>query len=289
MVNLTYFEIRAKYTPTNRFRKTTILARSEEEAIEKLKAYGYTEIESITPYPEDPPSQRQIAYATSLGIQIEPGYCKKDVSALIDRKLTPQSDPNPGLVDYASEHQFIFSKFIGKKSLYDLVFFRLTPEEKIAFFIFSVYRFLSNNREANLNKSPYRDLFLQKSAEWSAQDNMFKSLINNYTGPDLRFFGTLVLTNGQQAQGGSTSTLIYRETVKFLKSQGLITDTKKGPQALQAKIQVATPQPAPQPAPVAPHAEAIPTEDPPESQAKKSPMKAILILVGIAIILFLLF
>lgn len=235
MLNMTFYEIKAKYGPTNRWRTITMYAHSENEVLALLKGpeyVDYTEIKSITPLPEEAPSQRQIDFAISLGIHIEKDFCRKDLSALIDRKLGDRSAPNPGLVDFADEHNILFSEFIGKKGLYDTVFSQLDTVDRIAFFIFSVYRFLSNNREANLNKSEYRELIYQKANEWRKESNIINSMDSNYAGADLRFFGTLILPDGNQTYGGKRSTLVFRKTVDFLMSKGLITDDKKGPLSL---------------------------------------------------------
>lgn len=249
MLNMTLYQITLRYIPTNRFRTITMRAHSEDEVMELLEypEYDdYSEIKSISTLPEEPPTQKQINYASILGININENMCKKDVSALIDRKLSDPSDPNPGLVKFADEHNILFSKFAGKKALYDAVFSQLPTTDRLAFFIFSVYRYLSDDREANLDQSSHKPTFYRKANEWKDEPKIIHSMDYNYEGADLRFFGALLPPDGNIVRGGSRSTLIFKQTVGYLLRQRLITDTKEGTVELSQLKNISSPAiPAP--------------------------------------------
>ena len=231
MLNRKHFKVKARYIPTNRVRTVEIWARSEEEAKNKLLSSDYSEIVSISRN-FHLPTEKQIAYAKSLGIQITSDMERQDISELIDRKINDKSDPNPGLVDFAENRDIIFSSYIGKKNLYNLVFSELPNLDKIAFFIFSVYRYLSSDREANLDISPYKSKFYEFAQSIESNDRLLNSLLSNYRGEDLRFFGTLHINSYNSLYGGSKQTAIYKAAIDFLLRENLLTqkqvlETKK--------------------------------------------------------------
>lgn len=192
-MNLNQYKVKVKYLPTNRFRTISLWAINEADARRRISEEpqfaDYSEIKGITlasvykPYPD------KINYAISLGIKITPDMSNDDVSALISRRLDDKWEPKIGLKDFATAHYIPFSLYIGKKALYNIVFYHLDLESRIAFFIFSVYRYLSNDRESNLDKSPYRNLFYQAAHNWKDNASIVKSLDSNYNGEDLRFLG----------------------------------------------------------------------------------------------------
>lgn len=126
MANRFLFKVKARYIPTNRVRSNVeIWARSESELSEKLNSLGYEPAINTT-IVANPPSEAQINYAKSLGINILPEMDKMDLSALISRKVEFDSySPNQGLMDFADNHDIIFSNYIGKKALYNLIFEQL--------------------------------------------------------------------------------------------------------------------------------------------------------------------
>lgn len=228
-MNLNQYKVKVKYLPTNRFRTISLWAINEADARRRISEEpqfaDYSEIKGITlasvykPYPD------KINYAISLGIKITPDMSNDDVSALISRRLDDKWEPKIGLKDFATAHYIPFSLYIGQKALYNIVFYHLDLESRIAFFIFSVYRYLSNDRESNLDKSPYRNLFYQAAHNWKDNASIVKSLDSNYNGEDLRFFGAIYVPGGGYARGGSKNTLVYKKAVQFLLEKNLISET----------------------------------------------------------------
>lgn len=216
--------IKAKYTKTKRMRKLTREYHNSytyEYIKTLLTQEGYEEPFEIS-IDEDynTPTERQIEYAKDLNIPLHSGLGKYDISCLIDRVLEHSGEPNPGLIEFADDERLLFSYCIGKKQLYDLVFNQLPDKKSIAFFIFSIYRFLYNDREANMNKSPYFNVFLSFADKYVNDVKFIKSMYDNYEGRDLRYFGTVNITkpNGQitQIYGGSNRTYSYQEAKRYL-------------------------------------------------------------------------
>lgn len=209
------FTVKATFDATNRRRTMTFTAKSEVEVIQLLKQAGYSEPFEITEEMPEPATDAQIQYAKALQIDIPLNPTKEDMSALISRKVDNDSDPNPELVEFAIEKGLFFSKNIGKKALYNLVFHSLSKEDRIAFFAFSVYRWLSEDRHGNLESHKHSDVFYDFAREQLNNDSFIKSL-DKYAGADLRFFGTLRFVDGGETQGGSTNTIAYKTCAEFV-------------------------------------------------------------------------
>ena len=172
----------------------------------------------IKEIPFELPTERQLAYANGLGIKIPQDACIEDVSALLSRAEDSDSSPNEELIEYATNKELTFSKYIGKKALYNLVFYKLPELDKIAFFCFSVYRYVSDDRHANLDTSPHRDAFYSFAQQYVG-DKKFINSILKYEGKDLRYFGTMQITEDDRTfkvNGGSINTIAYKTVSNFL-------------------------------------------------------------------------
>lgn len=219
------FQINALFVKTNRQRKLILNAKCEMEVVSKLVEMGYREPFEILELPPEPATEAQLKYANNLNINVPNNVSKDDLSVLIQKKLDFDSDPNPELIDFANEIGMDFSKYIGKKSLYNLIFNKLELKDKIAFFIFCIYRWLSDDRKGNLAKHPYKLVFYEFSNIMISNERFIKSM-NNYSGSDLRFFGVLKFDNGRETYGGSQNTIAYKYCIEFLTVRFDINKTK---------------------------------------------------------------
>jgi hypothetical protein len=175
----------------------------------------------ITGIPFREPTYSQLAYAKDLEVAIPPDACLEDVSALISRAVDSDGVPNQGLIEYASNKGLMFSEYIGKKALYNLIFYKLKLNDKIAFFCFSVYRYLSDDRHANLDTSPYRDIFYSFAQQYEGDKN-FVSSMEKYEGEDLRYFGRMKIKKEDEIAeitGGSIATTAYKTVSNFLQTK----------------------------------------------------------------------
>jgi hypothetical protein len=210
-----HFKAKALFAQTNRMRTVNIVGRSISDVYRTLKKEGFVEPFTVEELFFSP-SEAQLKYAKDLNITVPQSASSDDVSALISKRVDGDSDPNPDLVDYASGKGFVFSNYIGKKTLYNLIFYQLPLEDKIAFFVFSVYRWLSDDRGGNLDKHKHREVFYE-FAKKHVSDEKFTNSMLNYSGEDIRFFGTLKWSDGDEHFGGSTSTIAYKTCVDFLR------------------------------------------------------------------------
>lgn len=212
------YEVRGRHKETHRIRTIRITTMSLEDCKVKAFEQGLMEPLEIMEMPPDKPSERQIEYAVNVGYKVTPEMSVRDVSALLDRyENADSSDPNPELLEYANDKSFNFSNYVGKKALYNIIFDNLIGREKTAFFIFCVYRWLSDDRKANLDKHPYRDRFFGMADILTGNDQFEKSM-NKYCGEDIRFFGELIVRNNSSF-GGSVNTIAYKTVAEMLSKE----------------------------------------------------------------------
>lgn len=220
MLNRKLFKVKAKFKETKRFRTVSIWARSETEIPNKLAQLGFEpakEITEATPMP----TEKQIELATNLGYKITPDMTRLDVKAIIEQKLSRDSyPPKYELMVFADNHDIVYSTYMGKKTMYNTVFYGLPELDRYAFFIFCVYRHLSDDREANLDNSPHKKVFYD-FANFCMADSKMAASLENYAGEDLRFFGTL-RSGYHEYHGGSTQTAIYRTAKQYLIDKGIV-------------------------------------------------------------------
>jgi hypothetical protein len=224
------YSVVGKNKETNRKRTLKIKAKSEEKAKEMALEQDLLAPLEIKVIPFQSPSEAQLNYAENLNISIPENATSKDVSCLIDKKVSHDSDPNPGLIEFADNRNIFFSYYIGKKRLYNLIFSTLNDVDRTAFFVFSIYRWLSEDRYADLDTHPDRDVFYE-FAESVKNDNSFQKSLLKYEGEDLRFFGSINIEDEggiSTYEGGSNRTLAYKKAAEFLQNKfdTLLTKTK---------------------------------------------------------------
>lgn len=220
-MNYINYKVTGKHKDTNRKRTLVVLAKSEEIAKQSSIVQGLLPPLQIEIVPFDSPTEKQLNFVNRVNIQIPPNATKEDVSCLLSRYQDQDSDPSHGLIEFADNRDMFFSYLIGKKSLYNLVFSRLNGLDKTAFFVFSIYRWLSEDRHANLDTHPKKDVFY-KFAESMKDDVSFQKSLLKYQGEDLRFFG--IITSEKDGyistyEAGSNRTIAYKKASEFLNIQ----------------------------------------------------------------------
>jgi hypothetical protein len=136
-MNYKKFSVRGINTESGRKKTIKIDVPNNRNVSEMVLAQGeIKEPFEITEVPFSLPTDRQLSYAQALGITIPPDACLDDVSALISRAVDNDSEPNKGLIEYASNKGLTFSVYVGKKALYNFIFYSLQLYDKIAFFAF---------------------------------------------------------------------------------------------------------------------------------------------------------
>ena len=84
-VNYARFDVIGKNPETKRKNKRYIEAKDEASACRRMEEKGFIGPFEVTVLPIEPPTERQLEYAKSLGASIPEGACKRDVSAIITR------------------------------------------------------------------------------------------------------------------------------------------------------------------------------------------------------------
>jgi len=209
------FRIKALHVITNRKRTIILRANNIEDLTGALLNQGFREPYDIEELKPEPATERQLNYAKILNINIPFEVSKSDLSALIDKSVENDGEPNPDLLEYATGMGFSFSKYIGNKRLYNLIYENLTSTDKLAFFIFCVYRYLSDDRAGNLSTHLFKEKIYDYAALIKLNPKIVKSAFN-YRGDELRFFGTLKFSDGYETIGGSINTMAYKEVSKFV-------------------------------------------------------------------------
>lgn len=220
--NMNYYSYIIKGINPSTKRKNTnyIEAFDEEEAKSIAASMGMEEPFEIELSKFSPPTENQIRCMKDHHNNIPSDACQYDMAELISSAIENDHTPNPGLIKYATMKKIKLSQYIGKKALYNLIWYKLQGIDKIAFFIFCVYRYESNDREANLECSPHKSTFYE-FAKINIEDKSFMNSMNRYDGESLRYFGELTVGNATYT-GGSTRTIAYKKAIEYLKNKNLI-------------------------------------------------------------------
>lgn len=216
---------KGRYLKTGRMRTLKFTFNCAGDAFRKIQSEkeNFESLEYVDSY-YLPATQNQLDYASSLGIKLPENATFMDATYAISKKLDHEQSPNPELLDFIKNRRMACTNFFGKKACYNYIFYNLSGLNKIAFFVFCVYRYYSNDRIGNLDKSPHvKDIYLI-ALKLSKSPKLIKSLDDNYKGEDLRFFGTLEGYNGDVHYGGSKHTAIFKEVAKELVAINLITE-----------------------------------------------------------------
>lgn len=221
-LNHQLYLIKGPHKDTNRVRTLEIKAFDIQDAENQAFTSGLKEIRGITLIPHPKPSERQIEYAQNVGIQILEEYSAEDVSALLSRYEMKDSDPNEGLIEFATGKGLFFSNYIGKTALYRKIFHTTEEKDRIAFFLYCVYRYISDDRHANLDTHAIKDVFYA-FADLYIDNPKFIQSLNRYNGEDIKFFGKFNVGNSTY-QGGSVDTIAFKTAREYLIDQRLISD-----------------------------------------------------------------
>ena len=154
------FKIVGRNQNTNRKRTIEIKATSKEKALKTANEKGLSEIIEIIQF-ERLPTDNQLRYARDLNIDITDGLTIDDVSALIDKKVNKDIEPKAGIIAFANERELGFSRYIGEMNLYNIVFDCLEGIDRIAFFTMSIYKWVTDDNQTNLNNHIHRARFYQ--------------------------------------------------------------------------------------------------------------------------------
>lgn len=207
-------------------RKTITVSAADDAGARNAAILRGLEPNSVDELPPFPPSEAQLQYAAKLGVIIPEGATIDDASAIISKAVDDDIAPSKDLVDFANHHGLKYSSYIGEQRLYDELFKDLGYIERISFFAFSVYRWLTGEKRNNLEIHPERQKFYDFAEQIKANQRIVDSILR-YEGRLIRYFGRLIDVGENIHPGGSTNTIAYNETCDYLQSAFGISVSKK--------------------------------------------------------------
>lgn len=217
MAKIYNYTAKAKFIETNRLRTLQCRAISPELAKAQVINKGYAEPITIEKSDDTAPTDAQLNYCKNLKVSVPDGATLQEVSDLIDCAVSKDSPANPQLIEYAQTDLGLdVSDYIGKRKLYNYIWASIDDHTRYAFFALQVYRWLSDDREVNLNTHKYKQLFFD-FADLVANDTQFiNSIKRSFSqGENVRFFGT-IYANQTSYEGGSVQTIAYKKAVEYL-------------------------------------------------------------------------
>ncbi len=218
------FQIRGHGKETGRKRSRIFYASSEAKARE-LAAADLTIVDQIEKLPEDPPpepTERQLAYASDLGIVIPDDADRDDISDLISHKLSGEKVATDRHKSFATLYGVEFRRFTGKTLLFHNIFEKLEKpgreKELISWFAFRIYRYLVRGAEDAPVTGPDHEI-IQKITGQVIGNKSTISSIRRYYGKDIIWFGELNAPDGSYHKGARTNTVAYKRISALLREE----------------------------------------------------------------------
>ena len=197
------------------------------QAIDEITAKAYAEKEGIEVVdiivlPQDPPTERQIDYAQSLGIKIPQDTTKDELSDLISIAVDKDKPSEIRYVNFANIYGIECTRYATKKSIYYKIQNELIKPgnefNMISWFAFRVHRSLVSGKINPEFDDPRNSIFTSTAQELISNEQVIKS-IRRYVGRDLIWFGEWTSPSGNLMSGGSTQTNAYKSVSKILKEK----------------------------------------------------------------------
>ena len=215
------FEVEGTGKRTGRKRKR-VYSAVNLEAARKMADEDQTQIERITELPPDPPTERQLAYAKDLGIEIPTDATKADVSDLISLKTEEDKPASERHKGFAQLYHVEASRFTGKRALFDRIQSTLVhpgrEKDLLSWFTYRVYRQLTSASDDAPIKGPDDPVIQEIAAQLAADEKIVKS-VRRYSGQELIFFGEWTSPNGSVHTGGSNRTAAYKQVSELLREK----------------------------------------------------------------------
>ena len=224
-----------KYKITGKSRETGRKRVITHQAIDELSARAHAEgagidVVDVIRLPEEPPTERQIEYALSLGIDIPSGCSKSEISDLIGLAVDKDKPSDVRHLEFAKIYGVDCTKYIGKKSLFDRIHDELIKPgnelKMISWFSFRVYRELVSGKIHPELDDPRSTIFMSIAHELMSDEKIINS-IKRYAGRDLIWFGEWTSPSGYLMSGGSIQTIAYKTVSKILRDKLSLTAQTK--------------------------------------------------------------
>lgn len=226
-LNYQTYSFSAKFIQTNRMRTNKIIDLFDDCDIEtEIRKLGYTDPINYEVIAPEAASEAQLEYLndlideTSCDLRIpKEKLCWLDASYIIDYIKDGGHIPSIDIINYATELHIKLSYCAPDWIIYTKIFESLTSiEDKIAFFIFCVYRDQYKPDCENPNKSAHKELFYSFAELYKSDTSFLKSFTQYYAYKDgirLVHFGENQLIK-YNIHGGSKRTMAYKTAITYL-------------------------------------------------------------------------
>lgn len=165
-------------------------------------------------------TERQLAYARDLGVQVPDGASKATVSSLISAANGYDKPARHGLLDAARSYGVVTHPAMGKREVFAAIHSKLAgPDHDVdmaSWFAFRVYRNLVHGSDDAAIDHPGDPKLIAVAHELAAQPSVMRS-IRRYESRDVIWFGTWTSPNGALLQGGSNKTVAYKTAAGLLR------------------------------------------------------------------------
>ena len=216
-----YFRVKGKSAETKGPRNRQYLAKTEAEAISKAEADGIL-VSSIAEIQPQPPTKKQLEYASDLGISIPDNVTKDEISDLISTRVSNDKPSTSRHRSFAESFGLEPTQYVGKKMLFDSIWNTLKNEDRqlemLQWFAFRVYRSLVAGAENAPIDSAF-DATIIAIAQSLAKDDKAIASIKRYDGRSLIWFGQWTAPDGANITGASNRTIGYKETSRMLSAR----------------------------------------------------------------------
>lgn len=215
------FEAKGKHYETGKMLHRTYQVPTETEALHRALADGMI-VEDIRLAPDEPPTDKQLAYAKDLGINIPPSMIKDEISDAIAAQRGHDKPASEKHRTIAKKYGVESTQYCGKKSLFDRIFTALKADGRegdlAAWFTYRIYRNLMHGQDGGPVDTPDHPLIGEIGNDLSKFDNVIQS-IKRYDGRDLIWFGEWTAPDGRTYQGGSDRTIAYKMAAAALRQR----------------------------------------------------------------------
>lgn len=194
---------------------------SQQGANKKTKPESFTKVEKDQGKP-NPPTERQLAFAKDLGIDVPPDATSEEMSDLISAQLEKDKPANERHRSIARLFGVRLTRFTGKRQLFERIFNavkRPTHENDFAaWFTYRVYRHLVRGADNVPINGPDHPTIKEIAAQLAADEAALSS-IRRYNAEELLWFGQWTAPDGTLYTGGSKRTAAYDKAAALLKER----------------------------------------------------------------------
>lgn len=222
------YMVRGIGAKTGRSRNRTYLAASEQEA-RALAENDEMVVESVEFLRRIEPSESVAEWANNLGITVTSSSDYQDLmrqirekEEAIRRKRAIEDPPAEDNIKAASQLGIECRDIISRGEFFGLVFRRLTEDHResdlVAWFVYRITRSIAGRGKGLPGaEGPNSQLVRDIATELASDPRIVKSIVNNYAGGSLRWFGDWTAPDGTAIEGASKNTIAYKSAIAMIR------------------------------------------------------------------------